>query len=114
MNDDTQVRPTESADRAIVGSVGDAGGEEDGFLSHERMDEYRRRWSDVQAGFVDDPQRAVGSAQELVTSMMTELTETFSRTRSRLEEQWKNAETDTEELRVALQRYRSFFNRLLR
>ena len=85
-----------------------------GFLPVDRMDDLRRRWSDVQVSFVDDPRNAVQQAHQLVTQVTTELTETFTRERSGLESQWSGGgEADTEALRVALQRYRSFFNRLL-
>ena len=84
------------------------------FLPDERMSSLRQRWNDVQAGFVDDPRTAVQNAQTLVTEIVTELTETFTRERTNLESQWSGGgDADTEALRVALQRYRSFFNRLL-
>ncbi len=87
---------------------------EAGFLPDDRMDSLRERWSEVQAGFVDDPQTAVQQAHQLVADLVNELTQTFTRERTDLENQWKSGGTaDTEALRVALQRYRSFFNRLL-
>jgi hypothetical protein len=88
---------------------------DEGFLPPDRMQSLRDRWTDVQAGFVDDPRAAVEEAQALVERTTSELTEMFARERASLETQWKRGdEADTEELRVALQRYRSFFNRLLR
>ncbi len=85
-----------------------------GFLPDDRMNDLRSRWNDVQAEFVDDPRRAVQDAQNLVRTLVDELTETFRREREGLETQWNSGGTaDTEALRVALQRYRSFFNRLL-
>ncbi|MBV8638569.1 MAG: hypothetical protein JO322_10820 [Candidatus Eremiobacteraeota bacterium] len=85
-----------------------------GFLPDDRMDDLRDRWNDVQAEFVDDPRRAVQDAQGLVRTLVDELTDTFRREREGLESQWNNGGTaDTEALRVTLQRYRSFFNRLL-
>ena len=84
------------------------------FLPPERMTELRERWSDIQARFVDDPRGSVKDAHEMVAQIVNELTETFTRERTGLESQWNRDEApDTEELRVALQRYRSFFNRLL-
>ncbi len=83
-----------------------------GFLPDDRMDAMRRNWSDVQASFVDDPRQAVEKAQNLVTQLVDELTKTFSSERSKLEQQ-SGSDPDTEALRVALRRYRSFFNRLL-
>lgn len=88
--------------------------EDAGFLPEERMGDLRDRWSDVQAEFVDDPRQAVQDAQGLVRELVDELTETFHREREGLEGQWKSGRTaDTEALRVTLQRYRNFFNRLL-
>ena len=84
------------------------------FLPSDRMDDLRERWDDIQTGFVDDPRTAVKNAQQLVGDLVTELTETFSRERGNLEGQWNSGgDADTEALRIALQRYRSFFNRLL-
>jgi hypothetical protein len=74
----------------------------------------RRNWSDVQARFVDDPQEAVRTADGLVAELMQSLAQGFSEHKGRLESAWQSGSTpDTEELRQALQRYRSFFNRLL-
>lgn len=88
--------------------------DESAFLPDDRMATLRDRWEDIQAGFVDDPRGAVGDAHATVGQLVDELTQTFTRERATLEEQWsKDREPDTESLRVALQRYRSFFNRLL-
>jgi hypothetical protein len=75
---------------------------------------FHNRWTDVQAGFVDDPRRAVESADGLVAEVIKNLAEAFSEERSGLERQWQQGEdVSTEELRLALRRYRSFFDRLL-
>lgn len=88
--------------------------EDSGFLPEERMDSMRQRWNDVQAGFVDDPRNAVQQAHQLVTQLVNELTDVFTQERSTLEGQWSGGgQADTETLRVALTRYRVFFNRLL-
>src|SRR5215813_9489682 len=74
----------------------------------------RSRWSGVQTGFVDDPRRAVQQADELVAEVMKQLAEVFAKERSNLESGWsKGNDISTEDLRVALRRYRSFFDRLL-
>jgi hypothetical protein len=74
----------------------------------------RGRWSNVQAGFVDEPRRAVEEADKLVATVMKRLAEGFANERSALEKQWDRGDNvSTEDLRVALQRYRSFFDRLL-
>ncbi len=77
--------------------------------------DFERRWADVQVGFVDEPQRCVQEADGLVAEVMQRLADSFARERQDLEAQWASGgEASTEDLRVALQRYRSFFNRLLR
>jgi len=76
--------------------------------------ELRRRWDSVQASFVDEPRRAVEQADELVANAMKRLAETFASERAALESQWDRGDSvSTEDLRLALQRYRSFFGRLL-
>ena len=75
---------------------------------------FRSRWSEAQTGFVDDPRHAVEQADGLVAEVMKRLAETFADERTKLEQQWdRGDQVDTESLRVALQRYRSFFDRLL-
>jgi hypothetical protein len=75
---------------------------------------FRARWSEAQTGFVDEPRHAVEQADGLVAEMMQRLAQVFADERGRLEEQWSRGDDiSTEDLRVALQRYRSFFDRLL-
>ena len=77
-------------------------------------DRMRGEWDSIQAGFVDEPRSAVERADNLVATTMKQLAETFVTERSKLESAWdRGGEVSTEDLRVALQRYRSFFNRLL-
>jgi len=83
------------------------------FPSSE-LEELRNRWSGVQTAFVDEPRRAVEQADGLVASAMKRLAEVFAEERSQLEQQWDRGDNvSTEDLRIALQRYRSFFHRLL-
>jgi hypothetical protein len=78
------------------------------------LGDFRRRWQNVQTGFVDDPRTAVRQADELVASVMKRLADVFAEERSKLEHDWdKGGDVSTEDLRQALQRYRSFFDRLL-
>ena len=71
-------------------------------------------WETIQTGFVDEPRQTVEQADELVAEVMKRLAEGFAGERERLEQQWGRGEdVSTEDLRVALQRYRSFFQRLL-
>jgi hypothetical protein len=75
---------------------------------------FRTRWDEVQIGFVDDPKKAVRQADELVAQVMQSLAQTFAHERTRLEAQLNDTNREsTENLRVALRRYRSFFQRLL-
>jgi len=68
----------------------------------------------VQNGFVDEPRRAVEEADMLVAELMQHLAKSFADERGRLEGQWdRGDEVSTDELRVAFQRYRAFFGRLL-
>jgi hypothetical protein len=83
------------------------------FSSSEAKD-LRARWDTIQVGFVDEPRRAVQQADTLVAETMKRLAKIFAEERSALEHQWdKNENVSTENLRLALRRYRSFFSRLL-
>lgn len=84
------------------------------LLPSDEVAGLRSRWNDIQTGFVDEPRRAVEDADALVASAMKRLAEIFASERAQLEGQWdKGDEVSTEDLRIALQRYRSFFGRLL-
>lgn len=75
---------------------------------------FRSRWERIQSGFVDEPRKAVEQADELVASAIKRLAEVFAAERQKLEGEWdKTDNVSTEDLRVALRRYRSFFDRLL-
>ena len=77
-------------------------------------EEFRRRWTDIQASFVDEPKPSVQKADQLVASVIQRLTQVFAEERSNLEQDLsKGGEASTEDLRQALRRYRSFFDRLL-
>ena len=87
------------------------------FAERDAVD-LRKRWTDIQTAFVDEPRSAVKQADGLVADVMKRLTDTFASERENLEKQWDRApeggdRVTTEDLRVALQRYRSFFDRLL-
>lgn len=85
------------------------------FFSESQMGDFRSRWSELQIGFVDQPRRTVEGANKLVASVMERLAEGFAEQLSSLETQWDRGDNaSTEDLRIALQRYRAFFDRLLR
>jgi hypothetical protein len=84
------------------------------LFSPDEANSLRGKWDSVQVGFVDEPRQAVERADELVASAMKRLAEIFAAERERLEKQWDRGDSvSTEELRVALRRYRAFFGRLL-
>jgi hypothetical protein len=108
----------EAENRGMTGHPGEGpspeGEPNEPLLPPDDLEGYRRRWEEVQTQFVDEPRRAVEDADALVAEVMQDLAETFSSERTNLEQQWdRGDEADTEALRVTLQRYRSFFNRLL-
>jgi hypothetical protein len=78
------------------------------------LNDLRAKWDKAQIGFVDEPRAAVKQADELVATLVTRISEQFSSTRTELEHQWDRGDNvSTEDLRQALRRYRSFFDRLL-
>jgi hypothetical protein len=91
-----------------------AGDSTTALFSTADVGDLRQRWSSVQTGFVDEPRWAVQEADKLVATVVERLTEGFANERSSLEKQWDRGEdVSTEDLRLALQRYRAFFDRLL-
>ncbi|UOZ06132.1 hypothetical protein [Amycolatopsis sp. WQ 127309] len=91
----------------------DDGADQQPLIDEEKVTGFRDRWQGVQTGFVDDPQKAVREADELVAGVISALATTFAEHKSELEGQWQHGEPATEDLRLALRRYRSFFDQLL-
>ena len=90
-------------------------GQNQALFADDEAQSFRSRWEDVQRGFVDEPRESVQKADDLVSDLVERLTNGFAETRSGLEEQWnKGEEASTEDLRIALTRYRAFFQRLLK
>ena len=84
------------------------------LFADNEAERLRTQWSDIQATFVDTPRQAVERADGLVADVMKRMAESFASERSNLEHQWdRGDEVTTEDLRIALQRYRAFFDRLL-
>ncbi|MFE2154466.1 hypothetical protein ACFXAO_30980 [Streptomyces lavendulae] len=115
---DTERETRDSGDGPPADRGTDAGSPQSGadepLLGAEDTQEYHKKWSEIQGRFVDDPQEAVRSADALVAEVMQTLARSFSAHKQGLEEQWGQGEqVATEDLRLALQHYRSFFNRLL-
>jgi hypothetical protein len=110
---------TESESRAeadVEGAAPDAEGRGEGelFPANER-NELEQKWNEIQARFVDEPRGSVEEANALVSDLMDRLVSSFSEQRERLEGQWERGDdVTTEDLRMVLMRYRSFFGRLLK
>ena len=113
----TGSRPDDSGDDARQRdreTTNDRETANDPLLPADAGEDFRDRWQEIQVGFVDEPQQAVREADGLVAELMQTLAGTFADERARLEGEWeRGAEVSTEDLRQALQHYRSFFQRLL-
>jgi hypothetical protein len=84
------------------------------LLDHSESEHLRTRWNEIQGKFVDEPRAAVQQADALVSEVVDKITQMFSTEHGSLESQWKQGnDVSTEDLRKALQHYRSFFNRLV-
>ena len=84
------------------------------LLGREESEHFRTHWNEIQGIFVDEPRAAVQQADALVSEVIEQITRMFTDERSALESQWNQGnDVSTEDLRKALQRYRSFFNRLV-
>ena len=127
--------PREESDRFTTMEPGDYEAEEPRFIEQEQentqelrepnenrtamfeeneTNDFRSRWQSIQTDFIDDPRRCVERADELVSETMKRLSQIFTDERTRLEQSWDQGDNvSTEDLRLAFQRYRSFFDRLL-
>ncbi|MGW7712631.1 hypothetical protein [Streptomyces sp. NPDC054771] len=84
------------------------------LIGPQETEDLRARWQRIQQEFVDDPQQSVLAADGLVAEVMQLLATTFADHKQGLEGQWhRGEEVATEDLRLALRQYRSFFDRLL-
>lgn len=84
------------------------------LFPNDQAERFRSDWTEIQGAFVDSPRDAVQRADQLVANTMKRIAEVFADERRNLEQQWDRGDNvTTEDLRVALQRYRAFFDRLL-
>ncbi len=112
--DDASRPPAAGAPGVTQHAASNDANREMDLFPNDELKGYRTRWESIQTGFVDQPRSAVEQADKLVSQVMNRMTEVFTRERSTLEGQWtKGDNVSTEDLRLALMRYRSFFNRLL-
>jgi len=110
----TAVADRGMADRPMASPAAPVPSDASPLFPAGEAEDFRTRWGEIQTGFVDEPRRAVEQADGLVAEMMQRLAQVFADERGKLEEQWSRGDDiSTEDLRVALQRYRSFFDRLL-
>ena len=101
-------------DAAGNGSVAADPGPRASLLEDGELQSITMRWKDIQAEFVDEPEKAVQEADALVAELMQRLATMFASERAGLEERWAGGQqVSTEDLRQGLRRYRSFFERLL-
>jgi hypothetical protein len=108
------VVPPVPGDGQQAAMTGASGERAMALLDEATTNSLRTRWMDVQTGFVDEPRQAVEQADGLVAEVMKRLAESFVNEREQLERQWSSGgDASTEDLRQALRRYRSFFDRLL-
>jgi hypothetical protein len=84
------------------------------LMDKHQIEELRGRWSTIQEGFIDEPRGAVKEADALVDAAIKQISTAFTDQRAQLEQQWSRGDQiSTEDLRLAFQRYRAFFSRLL-
>ena len=111
----------QAADERPTGTTPQATGGRDsepkdgaGLIQDQRWEYFAGRWDSIQSGFVDDPRRTVEQADRLVAEVIDHLSKIFRDERSKLESQWsRGGKADTEDLRLAMQRYRDFFRTLV-
>jgi hypothetical protein len=97
-------------DRAAIQTAPSNGADRFELFSGSDIDGYRRRWDELQAGFVDDPRAAADQADMLIG----ELVDRVSQRRRQLHDEFGGrTEGDTESMRVAIQQYRAFFHVLV-
>ncbi len=110
----TNVRRMDPSARAEAGAGTAEAGRPAALLAESEAADLHRRWDRIQTGFVDEPRRAVQDADNLVAQTMKRVAEIFAHERETLEHQWSQGQNvSTEDLRIAMKRYRSFFDRLL-
>lgn len=114
MNENREDRKLSTSDFVAGGGTAMVSDKPAPLFPENEVGNLRSRWDAIQTGFVDEPRKAVQDADNLVASAMKRLAEVFADERKKLEGQWDRGDSvSTEDLRVALQRYRSFFTRLL-
>jgi hypothetical protein len=112
----TPLPPVTATNRSPTGAAASPALDADrvALFTPSEANDFRSHWDSIQVGFVDEPRKSVEEADALVSATMNRLTEIFADERQKLEQQWdRGGDTSTEDFRLALRRYRSFFARLL-
>ena len=117
-DDDPLVERAAGADPLMARAVGEGPlveevHEQAGLGSAGDQERFVARWQEIQAGFVDEPRRAVQDADALVVDMMDRLARMLASERDQLESAGQTGKVSTEDLRQGLRRYRALFERLL-
>jgi hypothetical protein len=86
--------------------------EQTAVISRQDADTFQARWETIQGTFIDDPHAATEQADELVGEVMDRLASLRQEYLTQLRRAVGDG-SDTEAMRVALQRYRAFFQLLL-
>jgi hypothetical protein len=121
----TGPEPGQAADRerdaAATAAIEPAADQTDGALLADAG--LRAGWQRIQVGFVDDPREAVADAADLVEHAAQAFVGALQHRQRRLRGVWNGDGrpdgaaapiTDTEQLRLVMQRYRSLFDQLCR
>jgi len=83
------------------------------LLSDEAEQAFLSRWAEIQSGFVEDPAESVHDADRLLDEMAAALLSSFQARRTDLAVDWQQGSPGTEQLRLALRRYRDFVGVIL-
>lgn len=109
-NDDRNLEPVQAVPATSKTAEKSAGP----LFPDDELHNFRAQWDQAQTSFVDEPRQAVEQADSLVANVVKRIAEQFAAERAQLEKQWdRGDDVSTEDLRQALKRYRSFFDRLL-
>lgn len=83
------------------------------LIAAESAEAFMERWSQVQTGFIEDPQKAVSNADALLSEVVTAYQQALEQRRTQISGAQADGGTDTEDLRLALLEYRGLITALL-
>ena len=112
--DRDETMPVEKQQRNNPVERADNNGGKSALLDEGQAERLHARWNEIQAKFVDEPRSSVSEADALVSEVIQQIVQKFGDEVRSLESQWNRGEDiSTEDLRLVLQHYRSFFNHLV-